>query len=308
MVLFQKICYNFDKGGVSMKSYLKISTEINSAASIIGEEKAIELIAKAGFDAWDFSMFKMCKYDWAKRELMSNDHPLAGNNYLKFAKKLKQIGLDNGIVCNQSHAPFPTYCPEIRSFMKRAIECTAEAGGKICIIHPGNNSTAQENAEMYNELIPFAKECGVKIATENMWSWNNEKDHSAFAACATPESFCEHIDIVGSDWLVACLDIGHAEMRGSETNAPEMIKALGSRLQALHIHDNDKWHDSHQIPFSMDIDFNAVANTLRDVNYNGYLTLEADRYLDNFVADNIASGIKNLADSVKKIAKMIAEE
>ena len=39
---------------------MKTSTEINSAAKFVGEEKAIELIAKAGFEAWDFSMFKMC--------------------------------------------------------------------------------------------------------------------------------------------------------------------------------------------------------------------------------------------------------
>ena len=44
---------------------MKISTEIGSAAKIIGEEKAIEYIAKAGFDAWDFSMFEMCRYDWS---------------------------------------------------------------------------------------------------------------------------------------------------------------------------------------------------------------------------------------------------
>ena len=40
---------------------MKISTEIFSASKIVGEEKAIELIAKAGFDAWDFSMFYMCR-------------------------------------------------------------------------------------------------------------------------------------------------------------------------------------------------------------------------------------------------------
>ena len=33
---------------------MKISTEIGSASKIIGEEKAIEYYAKAGFDAWDF--------------------------------------------------------------------------------------------------------------------------------------------------------------------------------------------------------------------------------------------------------------
>ena len=36
-----------------------ISTEIGSASKIVGEERAVELIAKAGFDAWDFSMFDL---------------------------------------------------------------------------------------------------------------------------------------------------------------------------------------------------------------------------------------------------------
>ena len=36
---------------------MKISTEIASAAALVGEEKAVEYTAKAGFDAWDFSMF-----------------------------------------------------------------------------------------------------------------------------------------------------------------------------------------------------------------------------------------------------------
>lgn len=283
---------------------MKVSTEIASAAKIIGEEKAIEYYAKAGFDAWDFSMFAMCRYDWKNNALLENDHPLAGENYLKFARKLKQVGLDNGIVCNQSHAPFPTRCAQIRSYYKRAIECTAEAGGKICIIHPDNDKSAEENGEMYMELLPFAKECGVRIATENMWNWDAEKEHSSFAACATPESFNAHLDAVNDEYLTACLDIGHAEMKGSNTSAVEMIKALGSRLSALHIHDNDKWHDSHQIPFSMDIDFNEIVAALKQIDYKGYFTLEADQYLSAYTKENVFDGIKNLEKAVRKLADM----
>lgn len=281
-----------------------ISTEIGSAAKVIGEEKAVELIAKAGFDAWDFSMFDMCKYDWGNQCLLENDHPLSGDNYIAFARRLKQIGLDNGIVCNQSHAPFPTCCAEIRSYYKRAIECTAEAGGKICIIHPDNNKSAEENAEMYFELLPFAKSCGVKIATENMWNWNDEKDEAAPAACSDPASFNAHLDAVNDDFFVACLDIGHAEMRGLGTSAAEMIKALGPRLQALHIHDNDLWHDSHQIPMSMGIDFEVVVKALKEIDYKGYLTLECDTYLKHHTPENVFEGIKNLADVDKKLALM----
>ena len=283
---------------------MKISTEIGSPAKKIGEEQTLRYLAQAGFDAWDFSMFAMCKYDWGTRTLLENNHPLVLRQYLAFARKLKQIGLDNGIVCNQSHAPFPSSCAEIRSYFKRAIECTAEAGGRICVIHPDNNQSAQQNAEMYRELLPFAKECGVKIAAENMYNWNTQKDESSFAACATSQSFTEHLEAVNDDFFVACLDIGHAEMRGSGSGAAEMIRALKGRLQALHLHDNDRWHDSHQIPFSMAIDFNAVVRALKEIGYGGYFTLEADSYLNAYGADNIFEGIQALHSSARKLADM----
>ena len=283
---------------------MKISTEIASAARLIGEQKAIELYAKAGFDAWDFSMFSMCRYDWTSGKCLENNHPLSGNQYLQFARELKQIGLDNGISCNQSHAPFPVSCSEIRSYLKRAIECTAEAGGEICVIHPDNNKTPEENAELYLELLPFAKEFNVKIATENMWNWDSEAGHSTFAACATGESFCKHLDVVNDPYLVACLDLGHAEMLGSGTGAVNMIRDLGPRLQALHIHDNDQLNDSHQIPFSMKMDFNAIVAALKEIGYSGYFTLEADAYLRAYNKDNAFEGIKKLAAAAKKLANM----
>lgn len=287
---------------------MKISTEIGSAASRIGEEKAIEYYAKAGFDAWDFSMFSMCRYDWSEKKVVMTDHPLSGKNYLEFARRLKRVGLDNGIVCNQSHAPFPTFSPEMLPYLERAIECTAEAGGKICVIHPANDRSAEENAEMFFKLLPAAKACGVKIATENMYNWNPEKDESMFAACATPEDFSAHLNAVNDDAFVACLDIGHAEMKGSDTSAVQMIKALGDKLQALHLHDNDKRHDSHQIPFSMQINFDAVVKALKEIRYDGYFTLEADRFLSDYTNDHIYDGILKLAEAAKKLAGMFMNE
>ena len=284
---------------------MKISTEIGSIAKIVGLEKAVELCAKAGFDAWDFSMFDMCQIDWGTRLPRQVKNELNGPNYLVFARKLKQIGLDNGIVCNQSHAPFPMDVPAVRAFRKRAIECTAEAGGEICVIHPDHHKTAEENAEMFcTELLPFAKSCGVKIATENMWSWDREKDESTFAACATGEDFKKHLDVVNDDFFVACLDLGHAEMRGSGNGAVHMIKTLGSRLQALHIHDNDRWHDSHQIPFSMNIDFAPIVSALKEIGYSGYLTLEASRFLNGYDESNILDGVKKLRESATRLAEM----
>ena len=137
---------------------MKTSTEIASAATLIGEEKAVEYIAKAGFDAWDFSMFEMARYNKNRDGIIESDHPLFKSDYLAFARRLKNIGENCGITCNQSHAPFPTCGEPMRPYLFRAIECTAEAGGEYCIIHPGNNMSPEENAEMFFDLLPFAKD------------------------------------------------------------------------------------------------------------------------------------------------------
>ena len=137
-----------------------------------------------------------------------------------------------------------------------------------------------------------------------MWNWNSVKNQSTFAACATSESFVEHLEAVNDDYFVACLDIGHAEMRGSGSGAVNMIYALSDRLQALHIHDNDRHHDSHQIPFSMDIDFEQVVKALKDINYQGYFTLEADQYLKKLKKRKVLDGVKDLSSSAKRLADM----
>ena len=62
---------------------MKISTEIDSIAMHIGEEKAVELVAKTGFDAWDFSMFEMCNNK--NGVLVPTNHPTALSDYLYFA-------------------------------------------------------------------------------------------------------------------------------------------------------------------------------------------------------------------------------
>ena len=231
-------------------------------------------------------------------------HPLQKSNYLSFARELRKVGEDNGIVCNQSHAPFPVSLPEIRGMMKRAIECTAEAGGQICVIHPDNNKSPEENAEMFQELLPFAKDHGVVIATENMWNWDSKRGHAAPAACSDEKSFLDHLKAVNDPYLVACLDIGHAEMEGLGTTAEKMILALGDKLQALHLHDNDQHDDSHAIPFSMKIDFEKVVRALKAIDYQGYFTLESDTHLNNRPLDEVEAGVKEMGAAARKLADM----
>ena len=139
-----------------------------------------------------------------------------------------------------------------------------------------------------------------------MWNWNADKTASVFAACATSESFIAHLDAVGDDDLVACLDLGHAEMHGSGSGAVNMIRALGKRLKCLHIHDNDLLHDSHQLPYTMQIDFDSILAALKEIGYSGELTLEVDRYLEAYNSDNIFIGIQKMAQVTRQMAETFA--
>lgn len=282
---------------------MKTSTEIGSLAKLVGEEKAIETIAKAGFDCWDFTLiYNMVCYECQSKSYCYPDTPLNGKDYLSYVRHLKKTGEDNGIYCNQSHAPFPVAAKEIRDNLKKSIEISAEAGSKIIIIHPDNNKTAEENAEMYFELLPFAKDCGIKIATENMWNWDNSQGHAVKAACSDGEDFLKHILAVNDENFVACVDIGHAEMKGLNTSAESMIRTLGSHVAALHIHDNDKLRDLHGLPFTDKIDFKGVVKALKDINYKGYFTLEADSYLKKEDDEKIIfEKVKNMASVAKRI-------
>ena len=286
---------------------MKTSTEISSIAKHVGEEKAIELCAKAGFDGWDFSMFQMRTYHWPTGIWLDSGHPLGTDNYLKFARQLKKAASDNGIVCNQSHAPFPTKGPGYMDYLKRSIECTAEVGGEIIVIHPDNDKSPEANEKIYAELLPFAKSHGVKIATENMYNWKPELDQAGFAACATAESFLAHLNALNDEYFVACLDLGHAEMQPAGDGAVPMIHALGDKLQALHIHDTDRRHDNHQIPFSLKQDFGAMAKALKEIGYKGWFTLEADSYLDKFTPETVFTGVKDLYGAVRRFADLFEE-
>ncbi len=95
-------------------------------------------------------------------------------------------------------------------------------------------------------------------------------------------------------------------MKGLDTSAAQMIHTLGDSLAALHIHDNDRWHDSHVLPMTGSIDFAAVTCALREIDYKGYFTLECDQALRGYTEDNVADGVRRMADTARRLTDMFA--
>lgn len=288
-----------------------LSTEIASLAKIFGEKEAIRIISEAGFDAFDISLFGLnC----------DENYIFNGDDYVEVARELKSYADSLGIVCNQSHAPFHSSFgdPEKDEWMfgkiVRAMEIASIFGAKVIVVHPKQHLSYAEhidelfqmNVEFYNRLIPYAKKFGIKIATENMWQRNNGAKSITDSTCSRAWEFCKYIDAIDSEWFVGCLDIGHASLMG--TDIPQFIKTMGNtRLQALHVHDTDLVNDSHAIPFSLKIDYLSVCKALKDIDYKGDLTFEADQYYKNFPKDFCPQAAEFLCKVGRRLIKEIEE-
>jgi sugar phosphate isomerase/epimerase len=54
----------------------------------------------------------------------------------------------------------------------------------------------------------------------------------------------------------------------------------------------------------MDIDFETVVRALKEIDYKGYFTLEADTFMRAYNKDNAFEGVKKLSESARKLADM----
>lgn len=257
-----------------------LSTCTGLLFDIYGYQKGIELAAQMGFDALDLSLWSAIdRPEFSETELE------------KTCAMLKRIAYENGIYFNQAHAPYPSrslmngtkeeqdaYNKAIQPRLLRAIRAAALVGAKQIIVHPvehPDKSLQKEyNIKLYQELEPAAREYGVKIALENMWGYDFELKKIIPNVCSIGKELGEYYDELNPEHFVVCLDLGHSTLVGQETQ--DAIYELGSRLHALHVHDNDYINDSHAYPYQGNIDWDAVMKALADVDYQGDFTFEVE--------------------------------
>ena len=284
-----------------------LSTQTDYLGRKFGIEKAIDIIADAGFDAIDLSLFDM----------KNEDSVFCQENYVELAKKLKLQAQSRGLYFNQAHAPFPCskndddYNKMIYSRILQSIEIAGIAQVKCIVIHPMHHLPYIENAEQlkemnmdfYRSLAPYAKAAGVKIALENMWQRNPETKEIIVSACSRTKEFADWIDTLNDDCFTACLDLGHCGLYGFD--AAETINGLGNRLGALHIHDNDYQSDSHTAPYLGKMHWDTICEALAKIEYKGDLTLEADNFFNYFPEELASSASKFMHDIGRNLIKRI---
>lgn len=282
-----------------------ISTDTGAFADFFSDEETLRIIKNAGFSAYDFSMYYL--------EINPKLCLVYYEDYIERAKKLRLIADQLGLTCNQTHAPCPSYTDDdkvwnqsIGEYLRRAVEVSGILGAKYCIVHPWNNFTAEQNAEIvYKPLIPYCKKYGVKIAVENMWNWSYEESKAKPCACSLKESFLSHMELLDKEWFVSCVDIGHAAMFFEDTTAYDLLYDMKNTLACLHIHDNDCRYDKHLLPYDGNIDWEKFCETLAKIGYKGDITFEASNAIRKKPVELKKKTARYMCEIGKHLAKRI---
>lgn len=290
---------------------MMILSQTISCASKFGETKSIELIAKAGFDAIDYSMSPM----------KSDNCILNSSEYKKYVYELCETTKRNGVYFNQGHAVSYIYNQDSELAYKllverniKAIEIAGLMGIKTLVVHPvcsgdyiGNEQQVfEQNMKYYKALLPYAEESGVKIACENMWCGDRKRGVVRGSVCGNPYEHAYYVDAINSEMFVACLDVGHSSLAGRE--AQDCIRVLGHRLLALHIHDNDYKDDMHTLPGLSEMNWNEITKALADIDYKGDFTFETNHFFDSLESiEETETGLKLSALIGRKLINKTVE-
>lgn len=286
-----------------------LSTQTEVLAPLYGEAEAIRMLAEAGFDAFDLSLFPM---------ISDPNYPMCRPDFRDFAARLRETAQDCGILCRQAHAPFPSSTGDpnrdktIFQLIVQAMEGAAIVGAKIIVVHPMHHlcyrthaaQLMEMNLDFYRRLIPYCEKFGIQVACENMWQHNKEGGRIIDSACSRPEEFCRYLDEVNSPWIVGCLDVGHTALTDEDLGF--YVRQMGKeRLRALHVHDNDLQKDSHTLPFTGKIDFNVLTSALAEIDYEGDFTLEADAFLRKFPKELVPEALRLMSKTGRYLAEQV---
>ena len=288
---------------------MRIVETLDALCEYYTEEQALEMLRDAGFTGADLSLFSMEKNPrWM------------GENYKEEAKKLGEYARSLGVPFIQSHAPFQfdwthrDFETEIFPLVYRSVEISALAGVQLIVIHPLHHKDYfgheeewfQANMAYYKRFRPLCEQYGIKVCVENMWRTNKLRkviDHDTCSRAAEFNRYVDTLNAEGGDHFCACLDLGHIGLVGEDPL--EMIRAMGSRIQALHIHDNNYHDDSHTLAGCGKMPMEAIFRTLKEIGYSGPYTLEADNFLKNMPRELYPTCLKFMADTSRYFATLM---
>jgi len=278
-----------------MPKEIRVSTYIAPLTRLGTPELVVDALKEAGFKYYDFTMmFSILGFDLF---FDSDDYLVKAQNFRKYTDRI-------GIFCNQTHGSIPCIKKGMSAKekvvlfdkVKRTIEISSILGAEYCVLHPASDCSMEDNIQFFSSLKDIAKQNKIIIAIENTLS------DKLFGK---PDDFVELLSGINDDSFKVCLDVGHAETKNTGSSAIEFIEKLKKKIVCLHIHDNDKNEDMHQLPYTLVIDFESIFKALKDNGYSGDITFECGSYFNNMPTSLFVDALKFLRKLGEYIGKQI---
>ena len=195
-------------------------------------------------------------------------------DFLRDPQAVYGLAAENGIKIRSIHLPFWPFT-EIdpaagneeagKKFIETQqglVKAAASVGIEIAVIHPSGEPYSEEERperlacaiKRLTGLKKITDECGIKLAVENLPRTSLGRDIKEMTAI-----------LASIDGLYACFDTNHS----LKDDNVEFVRALGSRIIALHVSDYDFINERHRMPFDGKNDWKGIMNALKEVGYSG---------------------------------------
>lgn len=286
-------------------------------------EAGFARIRSAGFDCVDFNINECLSHDAIRQGALHGVFDLDLPSLRAYFDPYKQAAKACGIRIAQMHAPFPSITLQgeaVNAYIAMALEkCVALCAHLECpylVVHPvlyeyeqqlDKQAEWETNMRLYGGLIPALNQYGVTACLENMIVYRKGYVYEAsFANMLESAHFIDALnEQAGAERFGFCLDTGHALLLG--TDLYHAACQLGSRLKAVHIHDNDGRKDQHFMPYMGIADWPRFLKGLRAIGYQGVLSFETVSVLTVFGPDLTDECVRLIGAIGKRFARMLWE-
>lgn len=161
---------------------------------------------------------------------------------------------------------------------RRALALCAELGAPHITTEPGGplapGQSRQEAMDLFVEVLKplaeFAEECKVGLLVEP----------EPGLLIETTDQFVELAERVGSEAIGLNFDVGHAFCMSEDI--PAQIRKLAGWIRHFHLEDIAETRVHHHlVPGMGAIDFEEVIDAIRDIAYDGWLTVELYPFVED---------------------------
>lgn len=259
----------------------------------LGNKAALEMAARAGAQSVDFDLNQNGVNFLTDGAIYAQGE----DAIVEYFTDIKNHAASLGLEIYQTHSRCDglgqneEYNERLKELYRLDLLASSALGAKVCVFHaPSNfpnwrNINVERMKELHDEqflyILPIAKKYGIKAATETFGLFGG-------APIPTCELFgqMKHFSqgyhrvkekSEAGDAFCVCIDSGHSNlaMNFGNPSPADIVRAFGpNTVGALHLHDNKRTFDEHELPLTGFVDFEDLFCTLDEVGYNGVYNLE----------------------------------